>query len=73
MIRITVKSWTGVEWEGVLLSQRGLQMRIALRGQEDVAELWYYGGQWFAENGDPVQIGIQGPAAFWSNSSPWLN
>jgi hypothetical protein len=38
-------------------------MRIAVSGCDDAAEFWCRGGQWFAEDGDPVQIDIQAVAA----------
>jgi len=62
MIWMNIRSWTGAEWEGVLLSLRGLEMRVAVSGHEDAAELRCHNGQWFAENGDPVQIDIHGMA-----------
>jgi hypothetical protein len=56
MIRLKVKSWTGAEFEATLLGWRGLRMRIAVPGDEDAAELWCQGGQWFTEDGLPVQL-----------------
>ncbi len=58
MIRMTIRSWTGAEWEGILLGLSGETMRVAVPGHEDAAELHCQGGQWFAENGDPVQIDL---------------
>ncbi|MGO9256146.1 MAG: hypothetical protein ACLQU1_07585 [Bryobacteraceae bacterium] len=58
-----IRSWTGAEWDGVLLWSRGLKMRIAVSGYEDAAEFRCRGGQWFAENGDAVQIDIHAIAA----------
>jgi hypothetical protein len=63
MIRMRITSWTGAEWDGVLLWSRGLKMRIAVSGNEDAAEFRCRGGQWFAENGDPVQIDTYALAA----------
>jgi hypothetical protein len=60
-MRIT--SWTGSECDGILLWSQGLQMRIAVSGCDDAAEFRSRGGQWFAEDGDPVQIDIQAVAA----------
>ena len=56
MMRLRIRSWSGAEWDGILLRARGVTLRVAVPGEEDVAELWCYGGQWFAENGEPVQI-----------------
>jgi hypothetical protein len=56
MIRLKVKSWSGAEFEAILLGWRGLRMRIAIPGDEDAAELWCQGGQWFTEDGQPVQL-----------------
>ena len=56
MIRLKMKSWTGAEFEAILLGWRGLRMRIAVPGCEDATELWYQGGQWFTEEGLPVQL-----------------
>lgn len=53
---MTIRSWAGTEWEGVLLCRRGLEMRVAVAGWADAAVIRHRGGQWFAENGDPVEI-----------------
>ncbi len=85
---MTIRSWTGTEWRGVLLSLLGLEMRVALPGSEDIARLWCRGGQWFAENGEPVELDLQtmsgkadagagvwncGAGAAGSDASPRLN
>jgi hypothetical protein len=56
MIQMRIKSWMGEEWDAILLSLRGLQMRVAVPGNDDAVELIFRGGQWFAENGEPVEI-----------------
>ena len=53
-----IRFWTGAEWDGVLLGSKGRKMRIAVPGCDDAVELRSRGGQWFAENGDPVQIDL---------------
>jgi hypothetical protein len=73
MILMKIRSWGGTEWDAVMLSQCGQQIRIAVRGQEDAGELSYHDGQWFAENGDPVQIGILAPPAGGSHLTQWVN
>ncbi len=56
MIRLKVKSWTGSEFEAILLGWRGMRMRIAVPGCDDATELSCRGGQWFTEDGQPVQL-----------------
>jgi len=89
MRQVKIRSWNGAEWEGILLRVRGPKMRVMLRGFDDVMELWCYGGQWFAENGEPVQIQVGGftqmpfrsrslslgaaEFSFESDDPPWLN
>jgi len=62
MVRMRIRSWSGAEWDGVLLRLRGLEMRVAVSGYGDAAEFQCRSGQWVAENGDPVQMVIDTPA-----------
>jgi hypothetical protein len=60
MMRVTIKSWAGVETDGVLLLSCGLTLRLALLGSDDAAELHFRGGHWFRENGEFVEIEFHG-------------
>lgn len=62
MIRMRIRSWSGAEWDGVLLRWGGWGMRVAVADHQDAVEFQSRGGQWFAENGDPVQIDMQAVA-----------
>ena len=59
-MRLTIISWTGKRAEGIVLSSRGLTLRVAVWGSDDAEEFRFRGGQWFAENGEPVQIAAHG-------------
>jgi hypothetical protein len=56
MIQMKIRHWAGAEWDAILLSRHGSNMRVAIRGCDDAVELRWLGGHWFAENGDPVEI-----------------
>jgi len=58
MIQVRIRSSIGAQWDGVLLWLRGRVMRVALRDYADVAELHCHDGQWFAEDGDAVEIAV---------------
>ena len=62
MIPITIRFSSGAQREGVLLWLSELTIRVALRGADDVTELHCHSDQWFAENGDPVQIYVEAAA-----------
>jgi hypothetical protein len=47
-------------------------MRIAVPDHDDAVELRCHGGQWFVENGEPVQIKFAMAAEPWG-SCPWLD
>jgi hypothetical protein len=68
MIRMRIRSWSGAEWDGVLLRWGGLGMRVAVADHQDAVEFQCRGGQWFAESGDPVQIEMQAVAQEDDNS-----
>jgi hypothetical protein len=62
MMRVTIKSWAGVETDGVLLYSCGLTLRVALLGSDDAVELHFRGGHWFRENQEFVEIEFHGVA-----------
>lgn len=62
MIRMSSRSWTGAEWDGALLWLRGPEMRVVVSGYGMPMEFRRHGGQWFAENGGPVQMNIHSMA-----------
>jgi hypothetical protein len=55
-MQITISFRPGFDVEGVVLSAAGARLRVAMRDWDDAAEFQCHGGQWFSENGDPVQI-----------------
>jgi hypothetical protein len=54
-MQITI-SYPGFDVDGVVLSASDTKMRIAMRDWDDAAEFQCRDGQWFAENGDAVQV-----------------
>ena len=57
---ITITSWSGVEYDGIMLALWGTEMRVAVRGSDDALALTWAGGQWFAGPGDPVEVRVYG-------------
>ena len=55
-MHIRITNWTGTNSDGIVLSVRGLVLRVAIPGCDDSVEYYYRGNQWFAENHEPVQI-----------------
>lgn len=60
MMRVTIKSWAGVETDGVLLCLSGRTLRVALLGSDDAAEFHFRGGHWFRENEEFVELEFHG-------------
>ena len=59
-MRMKIRSWTGAEWDAIVLGLGGLSLRVAISGWDDAAELWCFDGHWFDGNGDPVEIECAG-------------
>lgn len=70
MMRITIRTWAGAERDGVLLCRHGLAMRVAVLDGDDTMEMRFRGGQWFAENGELVEIEFH-PAKVEGEVLPW--
>jgi hypothetical protein len=55
-MRMTIRTWTGTELDGIAMAVYGSTMRVAIRGRKDIAEFVCSGGCWFSETGEPVEI-----------------
>jgi hypothetical protein len=55
-MRFTITTWTGFRTDAILLAVDGTRMRLALPGAGDACEFSLRGGQWFSEEGEPVEI-----------------
>ena len=53
---ITIPTWTGAVLDGICLANSGSTMRVAVRNRADAVEFRFRGGQWFSEDGEPVEI-----------------
>jgi hypothetical protein len=74
MILMTLRSLNGAECDCVLLWSLDQKMRVAVPGYDDAAELNWHGGQWFAENGDPVQVRFLEIPPWYRGAVPkWVN
>jgi hypothetical protein len=66
-IKITFPS--GFDVDGVVLSDTGSKMRVAMRDWDDVAEYECREGQWYSENGDPVGVTGHKPSECFSTTT----
>ena len=57
-MRLLVQDSTGRISEAVLLAITPFRMRLALRGDDDTAELSYRYGEWVTEDGHPMEIAL---------------
>jgi hypothetical protein len=58
-MQITISFRPGFDVKGVVLSQSGARLRVAMQNWDDAAEFQCRHGQWFSENRDPVDIAWQ--------------
>ncbi len=55
-MHILIRYQCGKRGEGVVLTHGKDRMRVAVRGRQDVVELWQDGEFWYAESGGPAVI-----------------
>ncbi len=55
-MQITISFRPGFDVKGVVLSQSGACLRVAMQNWDDAAEFQCRHGQWFSEDRDPVEI-----------------
>jgi hypothetical protein len=58
MMQLSIRYWSGKHELAALLAQCGTAMRVAVRGSGDATEFRFRGGQWFAEDGNLVEIAL---------------
>ena len=68
-MQITI-SYPGFDVQGVVLSASGNRLRVAIKDWDDAAEFLCRDGQWFAENGDAIQVNW--PDSLSIISTDWL-
>ena len=55
-MQVRITTWTGTKLNGVALAVHGPTMKVAIPECDDTVDFRFQGGQWFSEQGEPVEI-----------------
>jgi hypothetical protein len=58
-MQIRITRWTGSRCAGIVLAVHGSVLRVAIPGCDDAVVFSLRGGQWFREDGEPVEISFR--------------